>query len=544
MASDKEAGTVESDELRQALLQTDGRNGHGGQEDSLEAEKDEPDLDLSAAGSWKAAALEEAKKQVIFAGPMVGMNVLQYMLNLVAVIYVGHIGKLELAASSLATTMVNLTGHIMLLALASGLETFCGQAYGAKQYHLIGQFTQSAMLLLGLFSCSVALFWWHLEPALLLLGQDPNISHLAGLYARWLLPSLFASSFIQPLIKFYQAQSQTGPLAWCQLVALLIHIPLTYVLVWPLKLGFLGAAMSSSVAWCVNLALLSGYLRFSKLPTFDATWTGWTWSALQFDFLWAFLKLAIPSAVMICLEYWCFEVNVLFSGMLPNPELQVSAFTIGFNTVTLSWMVPYGISAAVSTRVSNELGAGHPNSARFSARVSYSLVIFISGTIYCLLLIFRRQWASIFIGEDEVVDLVSSMMPFIGWICLVDGFTGINAGAIRGIGHQHLGAAVNLAAYYCIGVPGAYFLAFKFGCGAFGLWWGLMGGQGTQAAVLAFIVLCFTNWEKEASRAEERLVESEAPSFVTLPSHSGSYRLLPSPHNSSHTLLPIPSPGR
>ena len=85
-------------------------------------------------------------------------------------------------------------------------------------------------------------------------------------------------------------------------------------------------------------------------------------------------------------------------------------------------------SAAVSTRVANELGAGHPNFARFATRVSYIIVTFSSTIISVLLLVFRRQWASIFIRDDSVLELTGLMMPFISLIALLDGFTGINAG--------------------------------------------------------------------------------------------------------------------
>ncbi|RYR11652.1 hypothetical protein Ahy_B04g069165 [Arachis hypogaea] len=74
----------------------------------------------------------------------------------------------------------------------------------------------------------------------------------------------------------------------------------------------------------------------------------------------SFLKLDIPSAVMVCLELWSFELMVLLSGRLPNPNV---------NTSLTIWMIPFGLSGAISTRVSNELGAGNPWSARLAVLV-------------------------------------------------------------------------------------------------------------------------------------------------------------------------------
>lgn len=66
------------------------------------------------------------------------------------------------------------------LALASALETFCGQAFGAGQLAAVGVHTQRAMVVLTLFCIPVAIFWWFMEPALLLMGQDVAIAEAAG----------------------------------------------------------------------------------------------------------------------------------------------------------------------------------------------------------------------------------------------------------------------------------------------------------------------------------------------------------------------------
>ncbi|CAL0313690.1 unnamed protein product [Lupinus luteus] len=79
---------------------------------------------------------------------------------------------------------------------------------------------------------------------------------------------------------------------------------------------------------------------------------------------------------MVCLETWMFEMMVLLSGALPNPELQTSVLSICLTTYGMFWMIPFGISAAGSTRISNELGAGRQKVAYLAvkmAKVSFRL---------------------------------------------------------------------------------------------------------------------------------------------------------------------------
>ncbi|KAH7571049.1 hypothetical protein JRO89_XS05G0244300 [Xanthoceras sorbifolium] len=99
-----------------------------------------------------------------------------------------------------------------------------------------------------------------------------------------------------------------------------------------------------------------------------------------------FFKFAIPSAVMICLELWSFELLVLMSELLPNPQLETSALSVCLDTIETLFTVTYGLGVAVSTRVSNELGARNPNMAHVAVYVMMLLAaietIMVSLTLF------------------------------------------------------------------------------------------------------------------------------------------------------------------
>jgi len=68
------------------------------------------------------------------------------------------------------------------MGMASALETLCGQAYGAKQYHLFGIQLQRAIFALFCVSIPLAMIWANMGNILAALGQDPLISIEAGKY--------------------------------------------------------------------------------------------------------------------------------------------------------------------------------------------------------------------------------------------------------------------------------------------------------------------------------------------------------------------------
>ncbi|MED6206938.1 hypothetical protein PIB30_031280 [Stylosanthes scabra] len=86
--------------------------------------------------------------------------------------------------------------------MASGLETLCGQAYGAEQHQKFGMQIHTAIFSLVLMCIPLAMIWFNMERILILIGQDPLISHEAGKFTIWLVPGLFAYAIQQPLVRY------------------------------------------------------------------------------------------------------------------------------------------------------------------------------------------------------------------------------------------------------------------------------------------------------------------------------------------------------
>lgn len=90
--------------------------------------------------------------------------------------------------------------------MASALETFFGQAYGAKQYHMLGIHLQRAMLVLMVTFIPIAFIWSFTGHIFTICGQDMEISSQAGIYAHWLIPIIFPYSPPMPNLIFTGAK--------------------------------------------------------------------------------------------------------------------------------------------------------------------------------------------------------------------------------------------------------------------------------------------------------------------------------------------------
>ncbi|KAH9746540.1 protein DETOXIFICATION 12 [Citrus sinensis] len=437
-----------------------------------------PKESLSSSSTTWGVLSGEVKKQGYIAAPMVAVTLSQYLLQVVSMMMVGHLGQLALSSTAMAISLASVTGFSVLLGMASALETLCGQAYGAQQYQRIGTQTYTAIFCLFLVCFPLSFLWIYAGKLLVLIGQDPLISHEVGKFMIWLLPALFAYATMQPLIRYFQSQSLIIPMFLSSCAALCLHIPICWSLVYKSGLGNLGGALAIESRVPISMELFQGIGEF--------------------------FHFAIPSAVMICLEWWSFELLILMSGLLPNPQLETSVLSVCLNTIQTLYAIPYGLGAAVSTRVSNELGAGNVQKTRVAVYAVVFMAVTETMVVSATLFASRRVFGYVFSNEKQVVDYVTTMAPLVCLSVIMDSLQGVFSGVARGCGWQNIAAFVNLGAFYLCGIPTAAILGFWLKFRGRGLWIGIQAGAFTQTLLLGIITTC-TNWEKQASKARERI---------------------------------------
>ena len=153
---------------------------------------------------------------------------------------------------------------------------------------------QRAMIVLLSASIPVAFIWANAGTLLVFLHQDPEISADAGIYARFMIPGLFANAILQCHIRFLQSQNNVVPMMLSTGITTLLHIPVCWIMVFKSGLGSRGAALANAISLWINVLLLAVYVGVSA--SCKKTWTGLSKEA--FHSIPTFLKLAVPSAIM------------------------------------------------------------------------------------------------------------------------------------------------------------------------------------------------------------------------------------------------------
>ncbi|TYI43017.1 hypothetical protein ES332_A01G139400v1 [Gossypium tomentosum] len=456
--------------------------------------------------SWVKEFGSESKRLWHIAGPAIFTALCQYSLGAFTLTFAGRLSELDLAAVSVENSVIAGLSFGVMLGMGSALETLCGQAYGAGRLRMLGVYMQrSWVILLVTASLLVPIYIWS-PPILVLFGETTEISTAAGKFALWMLPQLFAYALNFPLQKFLQAQRKVMVMAWISAMVLVLHVFFSWLLILKLGWGLIGAAITLNTSWWL---IVIGQFLYILITKSDGAWSGFSW--LAFVDLFGFVKLSLASAIMLCLEFWYLMMLIVITGHLSNPLVPVDAISICMNINGWDTMIAIGFNAAISVRVSNELGRGNAWLAKLSVIVVS--ITSVSIGIVCMIVVFatRGYFPYLFTTSEAVAEETTKLAILLGITVLLNSLQPVLSGVAVGGGWQSLVAYINIGCYYIVGLPAGILLGFTFGFGIMGIWSGMIGGIVLQTLSL-IVVISLTNWNKETVEAESRIKKWGGPS--------------------------------
>uniref|UniRef100_A0AAY4AL17 Multidrug and toxin extrusion protein n=1 Tax=Denticeps clupeoides TaxID=299321 RepID=A0AAY4AL17_9TELE len=439
---------------------------------------------------------EELYHVLRLTGPLLISRILIFLLPFVITIACGHLGNAELAGYALASATINFTTTATGCGLALACDTLVSQTYGSKNLKRVGEILQRSTLILMLFCLPCWAILINAESILLSLRQEPEVSRIAQLYVLAFLPAVPVSQ----LMLFLVTKGIILPQLYTAAAANVINAVTNYVLIFWMELGVKGSAAANSISQITICLLLFGYIRWKKLHV--KTWGGWSSASLQ-DWG-SFMELAIPSSLMVCFEWWIYEIGGFLAGMLG--EVDLAAQHVLLELGSIMYMFPLGVHVAACVRVGNALGAGNVGRALITCRVCLAISGILAVFQAILLGSTKSVIGYIFTTDVNIVEIVSENLTLYIFLQFFDAFVCVSSGILIGSGKQKIAAVSNLICYYCIGLPLGIALMFAAELRIFGLWLGLSVCVILQMCF--FITLIFRlNWQSVSEKAQKRALK-------------------------------------
>jgi MATE family multidrug resistance protein len=452
-------------------------------------------------GQVNTSVKRELVVLAVNSAPLIVTFSLQYSLVVASIFSVGHLGKTELGAVSLASMTASITGFAMIQGLATCLDTLCAQAYGAGNFYQVGVYFQKCVAMIMVFFIPVAVLWFTADSLIDFIVPEHELAVLAMEYLRVVSVGIPGYILFECGKRFVQAQGNFHASTMVLLICSPVNIVLNYVLVWndTIGMGFHGAAVAVAITDWLMAILLFLYVYFIDGRK---CWNGI--SQEMFSNWGPMLKLAIPGVVMVEAEFMAFEVLTLGSSYFGTTALAAQSV---LSTVTsLVYQIPFAVSIACSTRVANFIGATLASSAKTTAKISIYVSYLIALFNAVLLYVFRYEVGGLFSSDQEVIERVAQVFPLCAFMQIFDASGAVAGGVLRGQGRQHIGGYLNLFFYYVIALPVGFMLAFYKGWELEGLWTGVTIGVAC-ISVGEIYYIATSNWDSIIQEARERTRE-------------------------------------
>lgn len=424
----------------------------------------------------------------MIATPMAIAFLAEFIMFMVTKIVVGHVGYQELAAVGLAGDLA----HEVLIILIGGLTVvgvLMAHAEGNDRSHEVGHALRQGLIVATIVGVVATWMILELDSVMIWTAQDPAIIALAQPYLSAIAWMVFPLLWFSVLRTFVAMRNLGAYVTVITIIAVGFNYFLATALVngrfgLP-NMGYVGAGWAMViVTWTMFAALVAAIWSTSSLRGY-----GIFAGRLRYDpaVCAEISKLGLPVCIIVAIEAGLFAAVSLLSGYIGAIELAVYSVIIGW--VGIPFVIAHGIAEASMIRVAFRVGTGRIDAARQAGLLSMGM-----GTIVIALLIvvpvgFPEMIVDIFLSRDDpgfeaVAALAGDLFLIAGLFQVFDGLQVIAAFSLRALRDTVIPVVLAGIGYWGLGIGGGALLAFEYGYGAVGLWWGLALGLFATAMML------------------------------------------------------------
>ncbi|MCU0513715.1 MAG: MATE family efflux transporter [Anaerolineae bacterium] len=436
---------------------------------------------LRPSRSW-APFVAELQPIISLAVPLVAGLTTSTIMGLVDTYMLGNSGAAVLGAVSL-TSSVLLIFYAALYGFMGPAGILIGQAFGAAQADKIGLVVRHGLLIgtaAGAASTLLMLAGWRY--ILPLTGQPAEV--MAVLPPYWITMSFALVPYCVLLVykQLYDAIDRPWTGLLLTLVPVGINILLNRLLIaggagLP-PLGIAGAGIASLIAQTLGAVIMMLHYHRSRLTAAYRRAAPWRLSAFR-----EHLREGVPMSFQYLMEGGAVAVAGVLIGWLGTTAL--AANQIVYSVASVLYMLPLGMSGAVSIRVSQAAGGGEKSRIRAISYTALALVTLWTALFTLVLLFAGESIAGLFVDERPVIVAAAATFISVGLMQIFDGLQSVSLGALRGMLDNRYPTRISLIGYWLVALPAGYILSFHLHLGPAGFW----GGFGIGLAVAALLLI-------------------------------------------------------
>lgn len=429
------------------------------------------------------SVFHESKLTLKLAVPLIIGQLSQMLLGLADTLMVGRLGVTELAALTFANALFHI-GFVFGMGLLTGVSVVTSNAKGAGNHAAVRASCRHGLYVAVALSTLLFAISWVISLNLHHFGQPPEVADHAVGFFRWIMLSTIPGLASMALKNHADALNRPWTPFWISLSGVALNVFLNWVLIFGKfgapALGLEGSAIATFIA---RVAIFAGiFLWLVRAPGLrDLVPYHWL-RAPDFSEIRKQLTVGFPASLQLLCEVGAFSGAGLLMGYFGATAM--AAHQIALTCSGTAFMIPLGLSMALTVRMGLANGAGETERLRTIAQSGWLLAAILGINSAVWFSLFGKSIASLFIGSPDVIHLTASLFVIVGIFQIFDSLQVCSAGMLRGLHDARVPALMAFVSYWIVALPIGLLLARPLGLGPAGIWWGLAAGLAAASFAL------------------------------------------------------------
>lgn len=404
-----------------------------------------------------------------YAAPLLLANLIQQLYSVADMVIVGQV------VGSTGTVSVS-TGGVLLAFLMGMANSFgnaaqvcSAQLWGAGKRESVGNMGTSALnasVLLGLVLGVICILIT--KPFMVMMNCPAEAFLQAESYMRIAslgLPFIFGYNIISGVLR--GIGDSKIPMLFVAIAALFnVFMDLLMVAVFHLEAAGSAAATVTAQAMAFFSSLI--YINRTRLKSFFRLRENGM--RIRMEYLAPVMKIGIP----LTLQFGCIQASQILCNSWVNSFGMTAAATtsIGNKISQFINVITQSINGAAGSMVAQNLGARKTDRVKEIVYAALKLTLLICAVEYVAALVFPEQLFSLFTGDPEVITLGRTYLRIALIMFFLNALQGPYTSVITGSGNAKLSFAAGILDGIVLRIGVAYLLAFVYGMGVVGYWYG------------------------------------------------------------------------
>lgn len=415
------------------------------------------------------------RENLYLAFPVMLSNLGHVLMGVTDTMMVGHLNAESLAAAGLAVVVFNVF-MLFGIGVSYAITPLVAAAHGEQNNNAITE-TLRHGLIINVINAAILIGVVEIGKHLLYhINQPPEVVERAIPFLSIIAFSLVPMMIFQTFKQFAEGMSNTRVALVVMILTNILNVILNYILIyghWGFPaLGLTGAGWATFISRVFMAIAIAVYIYY--MPSFRSFRHGFSLGNYSKRLFSRMLHLGIPSGVQFIFEAAAFDFSLVMMGWLGTKTQ--AAHQIAINLATLSYMITTGLATAATIRVGYFSGTRDYRNMRLAIYTLLGMALLLM-SIFAGIFIIGNSWLpSLYINDPDVIPIAASLLVVAALFQLSDGTQVVCASALRGLQDVKIPSIFILISYWVIGLPLGYWLAFKSGYGAIGIWLGLFIG--------------------------------------------------------------------